>query len=283
MNSLIKTATATLALAFVFTACQKMDRPELGDYTRDVNPPGGPLKFYVAFDGTTTDPLMNAVDSIRATFPTANPLAPADGISGKGVQGERGKAIKYPSANDWANTATSMTIAFWMKHMPHSDGPEFYFSLPTTEYWHNSQAFMMIEDKGQSTAELATVKFALFDQWFEFTGEKRMTGGLLNGNWHHFAIVYDETTSKLTYYLDGVPFTNLDPSLTDVKKDGQPRGPLKFSNTTGFIVGGWNKHANQSGPTDAWINSYSGQMDQFRLYGKALSAAEVQALFNSKM
>ncbi|MGZ5246321.1 MAG: LamG-like jellyroll fold domain-containing protein [Flavitalea sp.] len=283
MNRFIKTATATLALAFVFNACQKMDRPELGDYTRDANPPGGPLKFFVAFDGTTTDPLMNAVDSIRATFPSSNPLAPAAGINGMGVQGERGKAIKYPSANDWAATATSMTIAFWMKHIPHSDGPEFYFSLPTTEHWHNSQAFMMIEDKGQSTAELATVKVALFDQWFEFTGEKRMTGGLLNGNWHHFALVYDETTSKLTYYLDGVPFTNLDPSLTDVKKNGQPRGPLEFSNTSGFIVGGWNKHAGSSGPTDAWINSFSGQMDQFRLYGQALTAAEIQALFNSKM
>jgi hypothetical protein len=36
------------------------------------------------------------------------------------------------------------------------------------------------------------------------------------------------------------------------------------------------------GPQDPWIHSYSGAMDQFRLYNKALTASEVTALFNSK-
>ncbi len=43
----------------------------------------GPLKFYVAFDGTTSNPLMNAVDSIRAKFPSDNPLASIDGAKRK--------------------------------------------------------------------------------------------------------------------------------------------------------------------------------------------------------
>ena len=59
-------------------SCQKMDRPALGDFPKDTNPPGGPLKFYAAFDGTTSDPLMNAVDSIRANFAGSNPLASVD-------------------------------------------------------------------------------------------------------------------------------------------------------------------------------------------------------------
>ncbi len=292
MNRILKAATSTLALAFVFTACQKMDRPELGDYTRDANPPGGPLKFYVAFDGTTTDPLMNAVDSIRATFPAANPLAPADGINGKAVQGERTKAIKYAAPNDFAK-ATSMSVAFWMKHTPHAGGAEFVFSMPTSNSdWPSNQMFMLIEDQGQSTQNLAAVKFHMMGQWFEFVGEKRMTGGLLNGNWHHLAITYDESSSMLSYYLDGQQFTGLDSSLTFYKKKNPDvnspipfvgRGPLTFTNINGFIIGGTNKHVGISGPGDDWIQSYSGQLDQFRLYDKPLTAAEVQELFNSKM
>src|SRR5688572_29881777 len=90
--------SAVLVLA---GSCAKKDRPVLGEYPKDANPPGGPLKFYAAFDGTGSDKLMNAVDSIRATFPTDNPLAATTGISGKAVQGDGAKAIKYPSANDF--------------------------------------------------------------------------------------------------------------------------------------------------------------------------------------
>src|SRR5688572_29306564 len=99
-----------VGLVLSMSSCQKMDRPALGEYTKDANPPGGPLKFYVAFDGTTPDPLMNAVDSIRATFPSENPLISVDGLVGKSIQGDIAKAIRYPGANDFKD-ATSCTIS----------------------------------------------------------------------------------------------------------------------------------------------------------------------------
>lgn len=283
MKRIIKQASSLLVLALALNACQKMDRPELGEYPVDTNPPGGPLKFYTAFDGTTTDPLMNGVDSIRATFPAANPLQSVDGINGKAIQGERTKAIKYAAPNDFAKS-TSMSVSFWMKQTPHAGGAEFVFSMPTSKSdWPSNQFFMLIEDQGQSTQQLAAVKFVILGQWFEFVGDKRIQGGLLNGNWHHLVITYDENTSKLSYFLDGNQLTGLDASVTDVKKNGAPRGPLQFTDINGFIIGGTNKHVGISGPGDDWIQSYSGQLDQFRLYNKALTAAEVQELYNSKL
>jgi hypothetical protein len=62
----IKRTCTLLIAAFLWYGCQDMDTPELGDYPQDANAPGGPLNFYVAFDGTSSDALMNAVDSIRA-------------------------------------------------------------------------------------------------------------------------------------------------------------------------------------------------------------------------
>lgn len=280
-------AAVLSSLCIGIFACQKFERPALGNYPKDANPPGGPLKFYAAFDGTTTDKLMNAVDSIRANFPSDNPFTAIAGVSGKGVQGLDQKSILYPSANDFAS-ATSFSIAFWEKNsVPGGGSPQFLFSLPSKDFWHQSAIFALMDHDGAgSTTSDAVFKFAIQDNWFEFTpGNGKMPGNLLNGNWHHMAIVYDEATSKVTWYIDGKALTGLASNLTDLKKNGAPYGKLDFKNTYNLVVGGWNKHANlgNGAPGDGWIQSWQGGLDQFRLYGKALTASEVLALYNSKM
>ena len=258
----------------------------MGDYPKDAAAPGGPLKFYVAFDGTTADPLMNAVDSIRANFPSDNPLTQIEGISGKAVQGVAAKAVKYAGANDFA-TSTSFSISMWIKNTPWSGGPEWLMSLTDKDYWHNSAFFWYFEDQTQgSTATTANMKLAIMDQWFTFDGAKLIQKPLFNGQWHQLVIVYDEATSKLAYYIDGDALTGLDPSVTDVLNNGAARGKVKFTDASGLggslVIGGWNKQAGLDGPGDPWINGFTGGMDQVRLYGKALTASEVLALYTSK-
>lgn len=257
-------------------SCQKLDRPNLGDYPKDANPPGGPLKFYASFDGTGTDPLKNAVDSIRANFAIDNPLVSITGISGKGIQGNGTKAVKYPSANDFKGS-TSCSIAMWVNNTVNAN-TELYFSLASKDYWHESAAFLLVE---HATVDSCTFKFALMDHWVEYTN-KSFKKPLFNGQWHHLAFTYDETTSTLKVYFDGteVPTPGTSGKFTD---NGAPLGKLNLRNAGNLVVGGWNKQANLSGPTDAWISGFTGKMDQFRLYGKALTASEVQALFNSKL
>ncbi|MBM3416915.1 MAG: LamG domain-containing protein [Bacteroidetes bacterium] len=294
-NSLIQKTGFAVGMALFAISCQKMERPALADYPKDANPPGGPLKFYVAFDGTSADPLRNAVDSVRANFAASNPLASIAGKTGKGVKGAtaKDKAIKYSAPNDWANS-TSFTIAYWMKNVPATDGePEFHFSLPSKDFWHSSALFFLVEKggpaSGNSTPTQMACKLAIKDKWVEFLGGNRLPNAL-NGNWHHIAFTYNETDSKVTAYVDGaaVPYSG---SGNIVMDGGSPMGPVKFwnaakDNLNSFVVAGWNKHVGGlpggfGGPQDGWIHSYSGDMDQFRLYGKALSATEILALYNS--
>ena len=103
-NKILKTAIFILALFVAGTSCKKLSRPALGDFPKDNDArfplyPGGPLKFYAAFDGISTNPLMNAVDSVRANFPSDNPFVSVAGITGKAIQAAstKDKAIKYPS------------------------------------------------------------------------------------------------------------------------------------------------------------------------------------------
>ena len=255
--------------------CQKLDRPGMPEYPVDQANPGGALNFFTAFEGTE-------VDSILANFGQPMNATWEDGISGKAYKGGPDSYLRYPSANNFTRS-TSFTISFWLKKTPHApgSGAEFVFVFPSsTDIWHMSEMFLIIEDGNQSTAELGAFKFMLLDQWFEFTGDNRLKN-VLNNQWHHFAFTYDETSSKLTTYIDGAALTGLPANLTDVKKSGAPRGQLDLSSATGFMIGG-PPYIPLGKKPETWMAEYTGSLDQFRLYNKVLSAAEIQALFNGK-
>ena len=272
-KEILKNGSYVLLLLIAAAGCDKTDRPELGAYPVDANPPGGPLKFYAAFDGITTNPLMNAVDSIRANFPSDNPLLSVDGVNKKGIKGDGIKAIKYPSANDFKGV-TSCTISLWINNTVNAN-TELLFSLASKDYWHESAAFLLLE---QAAVNKCTFKFALQDHWVEYTNQS-FTKPLFDGNWHHLAFTYDETSSTVKVYFDGVEV----PLPAGAAGNFAGLGKLTLGNATNLVVGGWNKHAGLSGPSDSWIGGFTGKMDQFRLYGKVLTATEVLALYNSKL
>lgn len=267
---LVKYSTIMVLAAMLVGACNKPGRPVLGDYPKDANPPGGPLKFYVAFDGTTSNPLMNAVDSVRANFPASNTGTEADGIHGKSYKGSTTAFVKYPGVNEFTK-ASSFTIAFWIKKTPQApgSGTQFVFSLNAKGYsWTNTKLFLEFED--YSTTSKAAGKFYLMDQWVEYINANTMPN-VLDGNWHHLAFTYDGPTSKLSAYIDGTLFRT--------NTVGAPLGPVDFGNFDDFTIGGTNQDTHDQ---NSWMGFWDGQIDQFRLYGSVLSAADIQALFTNK-
>jgi hypothetical protein len=282
LNKITRNAMLIAILVLAIGACKKLDRPALGDYPKDANPPGGPLKFFVAFDGTTTDPLMNGVDSIRANFPSSNTAASVDGVSGKGYKGSETVFTQYASANDFIKSS-SFTISFWVKKTPQAagKGTNFAFALNSKGYsWTNLKMFLEFEDAGNpSTTDSASAKFYLLDQWFEFTGTKRMKN-VLNGSWHHLAFTYNEATSVLTPYIDGAVPTNLPAGFGNVTNGANARGKLDFgTDVTGLTVGGAGTVAKDA---NGWMGNFDGQLDQFRMYSTVLSAAQITALYTGK-
>lgn len=269
----------------VFAGCQKMDRPVLGDYPKDANPPGGPLKFYVAFDGTTPNPLMNAVDSTRANFPSTNTGSSGDGISGKSYKGSETAFVTYAGVNEFtsAPSISAFTIAFWIKKTPQAagKGTNFAFSLNAKDYsWTNTKLFLEFEDAGNpSTTALAAAKFYIMDQWVEYVqktdkgvvvSDTRMPK-VLDGAWHHLAFTYNGTNSQLSAYIDGALFkTNTIGTL----------GPIVFGSFNDFTIGGPNAYTNSK---NTWMGFFDGELDQFRVYNSILTPTEISAIFNSKM
>jgi hypothetical protein len=266
-KSLIKKAFGVAFISLVFVGCQNMDRPELGDYPQDANAPGGPLKFFVAFDGKTDNSLMNAVDSIRAKFPTNNPLESTEGISGNALKGGKAKQfVSYSKPNDFIANSASFTIAFWSKHGPPTQ-TEFVFSV-VSDNWAKANMFCLFEGSVTNPIVKFFVDEQPGDKWFEWLNSERLNG-IYDGQWHHLAFVYDGTKSGMTAYKDGVAFAT---------KVWTNHGNLKMKEdkVLGFRIGG------AGNPAEGWMNSWTGDLDQFRMYGKVLTIAEINELYTKK-
>jgi len=287
LNKLNITKLLLIGIPFVsLVGCQKFSRPTLGDYPEDVPvTPTTPLRFYANFDSTTADDkqinirFKDSISSYPSFFP-ASSLGITPGVRGTGLKGAEGAALQYLSANDFANS-TSFTVAFWAKNTLPNDGKaQFAFTLPNKDYWSNTCMFILFDHSGSgATADSAVVKFYVNDnggdKWFELVGNNRMPN-IYDNQWHHLAFGYDETTSNMKIYRDGALYTTLSWA-------GHGQFKVTPSSVFNLVVGGMNKHVKMPGPTDDWMQSWKGSLDQFRLYNKALSDAEVLALFNSKL
>lgn len=280
MRNNLKTLLSVLLIAVVATSCQKMDKPELGNYPVDANPPNGPLKFYVAFDGTTTNPLMNAVDSIRANFPSDNPFTTVDGIKGKGVTGVNQKFIKYPSFNSWASSS-SFTISIWYKkdgqtkNNNGTNGPEYLLSMKAVNnfHWSNAVGFVFLEGNNTACAVKTMFVSNTGDNWFTWEGGQSIAG-LCDNNWHQLVLTYDETNSQVKLYIDGVQNPNV--------KTWGGHGALNLatSKISEFRIGAG---PSTSYASDDWLAcTFKGSLDQLRMYSTVLTQAEIQALFTAK-
>jgi Concanavalin A-like lectin/glucanases superfamily len=282
INQFLKITTLLFIFGIVMLGCQKMDRPGFGNYAKDSNPPGGPLKFYVAFDGATTNASMNAVDSIKASFPSDNPLASVAGISGKAMQGESKKFVKYAKPNDWASTAKSFTISFWIKkngqtqNNKGTNGPEYAMSFKSNNgHWSGANLFVLLEGNNAGCAvKLMAVDKKMADNWLTWEGGNSIPG-ILDNTWHHVALVYNASASSLTLYKDGVANPNV--------RTWAAHGDINFDNAAidELRVG---CGPGTSYDSDDWLSSsLKGALDQFRLYSTALTGTEVSALFSGKL
>ena len=287
MKKTLHCLLAASAILFA-SSCQKIDQPGMGNYPADANSPNGPLKFYVAFDGTSANPLMNAVDSIKATFPSDNPFTNAAGINGSGATGVNEKYIKYPSFNAWA-ASSSFTISVWFKQSGQTknntggNGPQYIMSLKASDgyHWSNAVGFLFLEGNNTACAvksmfvspsDPANPNSSPSDAWFTWEGGQ-MIAGLCDDQWHHMALTYDESNSSVKLFIDGVQNPNV--------KSWGGHGALRLSTNkiTEYRVGAGPSNGFTS---DDWLAcSFKGGLDQLRMYSTVLTDSEIQTLYTT--
>jgi len=267
----------------VISSCQKMTRPALGDYPQDHTvTPTTSLRFFASFDSTSPEDkqinirFKDSISSYPSFFPAAS-ISYTTGVHGTAYEGPSDAYLSYVNANDFISTAKSFTVAFWEKRNGAPVGnAAFVFDFPSSNgHWTVSSLFLLFDWSNPANNDSAILKLHVVDKdvnegWLTWEGPNRVKG-IQDNKWHHLAFVYDATTSKVTLYVDGVANSNVP------QWDNHGAANMDASKLKGFSLGG--KNVKDLG----WGQDWGGELDQFRLYNAALSAAEVQALYNGKI
>jgi hypothetical protein len=100
--------------------------------------------------------------------------------------------------------------------------------------------------------------------FYYFSGGAHICSGtstVTDGNWHHLCATFNGQEFKV--YVDG-------------KLEGTRFEPSTFQFTNGFLVASF--HFGTGGSLGTW-DAYNGDMDDIRVYNRALSSADIQALY----
>jgi Concanavalin A-like lectin/glucanases superfamily len=229
------------------------------------------LVGYWSLDGTLAESISgNSADNAGTTF----------------VNGFKGQAANFNVANksyftfDPSASITGLqnfTISFWVNptfvdsdNSGSIDGVLGFVSLSNPgRFWGNIEWFV----ENNSNNDAAVVKVILTnksDQEVDIvvTGFK----GLF-GNWTNHTLTFDGTTKKLTYYING--------SVAATKTITLTAAPLEFTNSGAMVFGAVQFQTNPSigcCGNQPWASYLTGSMDEVRIYNKALSGDNVNAL-----
>ncbi len=170
------------------------------------------------------------------------------GIRGQALQFNQVDYVQIPSTPS-LNMQTAITIEGWV-YVTGSD-PGGYNSYLLDK--HNRYSLLVEDDE--------TINFLINYPSLQV----RTTQAIPLNSWHHIAGTYDRTLGIAKVYIDGVeqasaPFTGL------ISVTSQPLRIGCYTNGGGACQAAW---------------GFSGNIDQVRLYDRALSASEIQASFNN--
>lgn len=282
-----------IAFGFVITSCQKLDRPEMGEIIKDPEPPPyNSLKSYWQFENNTTDEGENKLKS------TTKNLTYVAGISGQAIKIGNdgylllpaiGDTVKYPNEfvaipADTLRNLGSYSLSFWLNGVgPVQGGAQGLFAIShKTQFWGNLEVFLENWSNAADASE-AFLKIHMFndskapangEQWNELK-----IPGVLN-KWSHIVITYNEANSQFSVFANGQPS-----SIANKVLDGGTYGKIKFKDFNGMVLGNFAFQTTPSltnhGP-ESWAKAFNGALDQFRIYDRALSPAEITDLFNTK-
>ncbi len=265
----VKKALPLLIIAgTLFTSCyKKFDAASyqppftINGYTSVAEIAPGSLVGYWSFDG-------NYVDSVSNTAATGVGTGFTAGFKGKALQGaNNGYVISaLPAA---IKNVSSFTIDYWINSPQNTTGilTPVCITRPD-QFW---SAFDMFIENG-STATSGNLKV-------HFNGQSEVwfTSGIVTNpwnSWQNIALTYNAATSTFTLLQGGTVVAT---------QTAAGLGNLMFpANATQIVFGTEQFQCSPSigtaGGPQGWASYLTGQMDEVRVYNKALSALEIQSI-----
>ncbi len=239
------------------------DTDEIEGYVHVI--PGSDIVFMLPFDGDFKDygpyglhPSLYTLGGLEITFEEGNKHAQAARFPG-GTKGKAYQVLLAPNAiEDHWPAGNELTVSWWSR-LPAVSANEAVFAQGHCPGFDNSQQIWCRFQTGnaiRATAEQTTPKASA-------TSTISNTN-LQNNEWHNITLVLSNQGGDLVFYFDGVKQT---PQLN--------KGPQDTQRTPYAI--GCNLRWTNNAPAPE--NMYTGLLDDYVLYSKALSEADIKALY----
>lgn len=283
---------AALALfsAVVMTACDTNKEPELppiGGFNSADDVAAANLVAYWSFDGDAREVKSNIApeESTNASFTT--------GAKGQAVSLAAG-FLRYPTipSLNTANGLGSFTVSAWVNMRNVEGKATSIFALNEARNaapdWGQMINLMAETASFKPSSDTLVVKGVL-GQYASGTreGHDNLNNfGVVGtdyqivkgaGKWTQVVMKYDAATSTIDLYANGVLVSNKN---FRVRKNGA-LGPLVFPLNSTVLIGAF---ANQqtgypNSSTQVWQNLFTGQIDEIRVFNRALSDGDISSLF----
>jgi hypothetical protein len=238
------------------------------------------LVAYFPFDG-------NATESIASIAPTVQTgVTYVTGRRGQAYQGADLAHLLYtlPAASKM-KTLTSFSVGVWFKSPLVTGDPEpiiFQIGKSDDLFWGN---LTLALNRLGATADSLQFKAFFLKTGAEWSGQHigYSNKGFVINTWMHLIFEYSATTSKYKIYKNGIQVVT-NAGVEDRKSGaaGDPLGNLIFANADVINIGAW-RPKTEGTATDAWMGWFKGNLDELRIYDKALSDAEALALFDAEV
>ncbi len=278
--------SALMMVAVVFTNCKKDDDvalPPIGGFNNSNEVGAADLvAHFPCEDGKERISNSAPAETVGATY--------TKGAKGNGLILNSGYVAYNPIAAITANTA-SYSASCWARFANNGSNATMLVSLTRPNEWAGNFNLMAETGWRQPGDDSLNIKGLLVsregnpatDSWQDSRNDIAKGGDQAftskDTTWNHYVITYDAISSKFLVYANGKKISN--PEWETRAHQGNPLGDLVFnSGASRVVLGAFNTNTTSGGGTvEPWQKPMKGGIDEVRLWKKALSAAEIDALY----
>jgi hypothetical protein len=275
---------AAMAVSFIGCKTTSDPLPPIGGYNSADEVAKADLVAYWPLNG-------NGIESLSSAAPaTTKNVTWTDGVKGQAASFNVGFLAYNAIANLGTNLQSGFTISAWVKLTNNGTSGSVIFSLSRPNEWAGNINFMSETGWMKATSDSLTVKGLIVSStdlgWQDTrntvaASAADITAGhiaypnKIGGKWAHAVYTWDNTTRLAKIYVNGVKISN--PVWEARGAAGQT---FAVTTPTHPIIGAFETFANGSAPVgDAWNSGLTGQLDEIRVWKRALILSDIGALY----
>jgi hypothetical protein len=284
-TSRIFSALIVAALAVSFVSCKAKEEealPPIGGYNNADEVAKADLVAYWPLNG-------NGNESLSSTAPaTVKNVTWATGVKDQAASFNVGFLAYNAIATLGTNLQTGFTISAWVKLANNGSTGSVIFSMSRPNEWAGNINFMSETGWMPATSDSLTVKGLLVSStdlgWQDTRNTVKANAGdiaaghiaypnKIGGKWAHAVYTWDNATRLAKIYVNGVKISN--PVWEARGAAGQTFG---MTTPTRPIIGAFETFATGA-TTDSWNTGLVGQIDEVRVWKRALILSDIGALY----